>query len=373
MSLVEWIALNSVTGLGPVRIKHLLDRFGSPGEIFKLGAAKLGIGGLIPQECMVQLSDKTLFARAEEEAASVEKKGIMVLTLSDERYPPYLKEIFAPPPVLYVKGDVSVFSLHAVAVVGTRMPSLYGKNVTGTLVKELAGHGLAIVSGLARGVDTIAHTTCVEAGGRTVAVLGCGIDHDYANRNPGLNEKIVSKGAIVSEFPLGTQPVPFNFPRRNRIISGCAAGTLVIEGSEKSGALITAHYAVQQGRDVFAVPGPITSRLSMGPFSLIRQGAIPARSGHEIAAALSFIENPHCKLRVSSPMPDIQLEGLAGTEREVFDNLSSAPRRIDELAEATGTPVMQLFAVLLNLELKGLARQVSGQQYVRPEVLTVSH
>ncbi|MBN1130613.1 MAG: DNA-processing protein DprA [Chitinispirillaceae bacterium] len=370
MSLVEWIALNSVSGLGPVRIKHLLDHFGTPEEFFRRSAAEIRRCGLVPDECCGRLSDPALFASAEKQLAIAEKTGMVVLSLTDKRYPLYLREIFAPPPILYVKGDLSVFSLHAVAVVGTRTPSLYGKNVTATLAKELTGHGLAIVSGLASGIDTIAHQTSIDTGGRTVAVLGCGIDHDYANRNPLLNEKIIATGAIISEFEPGTQPLPFNFPRRNRIISGLAAGTLVVEGTEKSGAMITAHYAVQQGRDVFAVPGPITSSLSRGPFSLLRQGAIPARSGCEIAAALSLIAHPGFRQPVASPVVTVPLNLLNGMERDVFDHLSSTPRRIDELADAVGTPIMQLFSVLLNLELKGLVRQISGAQYVRPEHLS---
>jgi DNA processing protein len=371
MSLVDWIALNSINGLGPVRIKHLLDHYGSPEEVFKRSTAEIRRSGLVPEECCGKLSDPALFASAEQQLAAAEKMGMVLLVLTDKRYPPYLREIFAPPPLLYVKGDLTVFSLHAVAVVGTRTPSQYGKNVTATMVKDLTGQGLAIISGLASGVDTVAHQTCVNAGGRTVAVLGCGIDHPYANRNPALNAKIFATGAIISEFEPMTQPMPFNFPRRNRIISGLSAGTLVVEGTEKSGAMITAHYAVQQGRDVFAVPGPITSGLSMGPFSLLRQGAIPARSGREIAATLSFIEHPGIRQPVASPVVTMPISLLNGVEREVFDHLSSTmPRRIDELAEAVGAPVMQLFSVLLNLELKGLVRQISGQQYVRPEPLS---
>jgi DNA processing protein len=372
MPCIEWIALNAVNGLGPVRIKHLLEHYGLPEAIFKLSASELRRSGLVPDECIEELLGKSLFSYAENEAEETRKKGIRILTLSDKEYPPYLREIFAPPPVLYVKGDVRVFSLHAVAVVGTRSPTLYGKNVTPALVKELLQHGLAIISGLASGVDVIAHRAAVENSGRTVAVLGSGIDHPYSNRNPSLNEKIIHTGAIVSEFPLGTSPAPFNFPRRNRIISGLAAGTLVIEGNEKSGALITANYALQQGHDVFAVPGPITSVQSRGTFNLIKQGAIPARSGHEIASALSLIESPPFRSQAPSPTLPVLLDLLSEPEREIFNRLSATPQRIDELANAIGKPVMELFAVLLDLELKGLVRQLSGQQFVRPESLTTA-
>ncbi|MBN2036496.1 MAG: DNA-processing protein DprA [Chitinispirillaceae bacterium] len=370
MSLVEWIALNTINGLGPVRINRLLDHYISPEEVFKRPLSELLNSGLVPDSCCESFSGKAVFAAAEQQLDSAVRAGITILTLADKRYPPYLSEIFAPPPVLYIKGDCSVFSLHAMAVVGTRAPSVYGRKVTAAITRELVGSGLAIVSGMAYGVDTVAHQTCVDANGRTIGVLGCGIDHEYASRNPSLCERIVASGAIVSEFPLGTPPAPFNFPRRNRIISGLAAGTLVTEGSEKSGALITAHYALQQGRDVFAVPGPVTSGLSMGPFCLIRDGAIPARNGSEIACALSFIEHPQCRTE-SIPVPlSAPVNLLSGAERQLFETLSNAPMRIDELASALGQPIPQLFATLLNLELKGCARQVSGQQYVRSDLLT---
>ena len=368
MSDIEWIALNSVKGLGPVRIKHLVDHYGSAEEVFKHPAAELMRNGLLPEMCIASLSDKTLFTGAEKQRAWAEKEGVAVLTLASGNYPQYLKEIFAPPPVIFVRGDISVFSLHAVAMVGTRSPTVYGKNIATAITRELVEHGLAVVSGLALGIDTIAHQTCVEHGGRTVAVLGCGIDRIYPSSNAPLSKKICDcGGAVVSEFPMGTPPEAFNFPRRNRIISGLSAGVCIVEGGEKSGSLITAHYALQQGRDVFAVPGPVTSPLSTGTFNLIKDGAIPARNGHEIAEALSLIEHPRLKARTScGPVLSAPLSLLSETEQTVYNALSEAPRRVDELSALIGRPVMQLFDVLLNLELKGLARQMSGGLYKRP-------
>jgi DNA processing protein len=365
---LAWIALNSVKGLGPVRIKRLIDAFGSAEEVFKRSARELVSNGFIPEECAAPLADMALFDEAREQLAWVEKERAAVLTLASKEYPPYLKEIFAPPPVLFVKGDLSVFSRHGVAVVGTRTPTPYGKIVTGTLVAQLVERGLVIVSGLARGVDTIAHQTAIDRGGRTIGVLGCGLDRIYPAENGQLAEKIcASGGAIASEFPMGTPPESFNFPRRNRIISGLAAGILLVEGGEKSGGLITAHYAVQQGRDVFAVPGPITSPQSTGPFNLIREGATPARSGYEIADELALIENPLLKTADASAglVLSVPLSLLSEAERHVYDHLSGTPLRIDELAVSTGKPVMQLFDALLNLELKGCARQISGQLFIR--------
>jgi len=363
---LAWITLNSVKGLGPVKIKQLVNHFGSAEAVFKCSVDELRAGGVIPERLAGQILDKKNFDNAEEQLNMAADNGVAVLTPASKVFPPYLREIFAPPPVLFVKGDLSAFSRHAIGIVGTRHPTAYGAAVTRTLTRELCEKGLVIVSGLAQGIDTHAHTACLEAGGTTIAVLGTGIDRMYPKSNQELSEKIAQGGALVSEFPMGTPPEAFNFPRRNRIISGLSAGVLLIEGGERSGGLITAHYAVQQGRDVFAVPGPITSAMSMGPFKLIREGAIPARSGKEIAEALSLIENPLLKVNTADLPPlQVPLDLLSAPEKQVYDELTGTPLRIDELAEATGRTVMQLFDVLLNLELKGLARQQSGQSYVR--------
>ena len=365
---LEWIALNSVKGLGPIRIQRLVEHYGSAAEVFRKSAGELARSGLVPEACIPELSSKNLLVEAEKQRMSAEKAHAAVLTLASPEYPPYLKEIFGPPPVIFVRGDCSVFTLHAVAIVGTRKPTPYGQTVTPSITRELIERGLVIVSGLAMGIDTIAHRTCCEHNGRTIAVLGCGIDQIYPNTALPLAKKICDGGgAVVSEFPMGTRPEPFLFPRRNRIISGLSAGVVVIEGGEKSGSLITAHYALQQGRDVFAVPGPISSSMSSGPFNLIKQGAIPARSGREIAESLSLIEHPNLRAAASTGhVVSSPLDLLPETERAVYDALSDTPLRMDELSDACGRPVMELFDLLLNLELKGLARQMSGGRYVRP-------
>jgi DNA processing protein len=370
MSSIEWIALNSVKGLGPVRIKQLIDFYGSAEEVFRRPPDELRRDGIVPASCIAGLFGKELTAVAEAQAARAEKEGVQIFTLASERYPPYLREIFAPPPVLFVRGDVSAFTLPCIAVVGTRSPTVYGKTVTRSLTQELVGQGLVIASGLARGIDTIAHETCLERGGRTIAVLGCGIDIPYPAENAALARRIGETGILISEFPMGTRPEPFNFPRRNRIISGLAAGVLVVEGGEKSGGLITASYALAQGRDVFAVPGPITSPLSAGPFNLIREGAIPARSGREIADALALFGSHRPAGKPGGETPPaagegIQLSLLSESERNIYETLSETPRRMDELSALAGRPVMQLFDALLMLELKGLVRQLSGQLYIR--------
>jgi DNA processing protein len=307
---------------------------------------------------------------AEDQLKRAAALNVRVLTLEDPDYPMHLKEIYAPPPVLYVKGDCAVFTQNALAVVGTRRCTQYGKSVTVVLVKELVAKQIVIVSGLAHGIDTIAHQTCLDNKGQTVAVLGCGIDTCYPKDNQQLMQKIAASGAIVSEFPIGTMPENFNFPRRNRIISGCSAGVLVIEAPQKSGSLITANFALQQGREVFAVPGSIFSNGSEGPFNLIKDGAIPVRSVTDI------VENIRCitpaALSVSKAAPagrpavmKMPAEVLTLSERTVLDACSQDPARIDELAQKAGKAVSEMFDFLLSLELKGFIRQVSGQQYIR--------
>ncbi|HLV33312.1 MAG TPA: DNA-processing protein DprA [Chitinispirillaceae bacterium] len=356
---LSWIALNSIKGLGPVRIKLLLDKFGSPDNIFKESVQNLRL--LIPESCIIQINKSEIFTYAEKQLYLANKSGFNILTISDKNYPFYLKQIFAPPVILYTKGKISVFSNHAVSVVGTRNPTQYGKYVTKQICKDLLGQNLIIVSGLARGIDTIAHETCVQNNRATIAVLGSGIDKIYPQSNLGLAEKITEKGMILSEFPLGIPPEAFNFPRRNRIISGLSAGVVVVEAGKKSGSLITAHYALQQGREVFSVPGPITSPLSVGTFNLLRDGAIPARSGLEIAENLKFVSNTSnlstCCLRLPKDL-------LNDQEKLVLQQLSDMPNRIDEISEKTNILISDLFSILLNLELKGFIKQISGQQYI---------
>lgn len=364
---VAWIALNSVAGLGPVKICGLFEKFGSAESAFEqlpetLPATKKD-GAVV--------SKAALLKSAEDQYKRACDLGIRVLTLSDPDYPMHLKEIYAPPPVLFVRGDANVFKRHAIAVVGTRRNTQYGQNVTVTLVKGLVEKRLVVISGLAQGIDTIAHHACIDNNGITVAVLGCGIDMCYPRENKGLMERIVAAGgAVVSEFPIGTAPETFNFPRRNRIISGCSAGVLVIEAPERSGSLITANYALQQGRDVFAVPGSIFSASSGGTFKLIKDGAIPVRSAEDIADAIRFIVQPELSGKNHAApgtlgIMKMPLDLLSASERALWEHFSETPSRIDELSEKAGKSVSELFGILLSLELKGFIKQVSGQQYIK--------
>jgi DNA processing protein len=363
--LLAWIALNSINGLGPVRIKNLIERFGSAQAVFDQTPEKIHAERIIPQTCATQLFSTQLFKDAQDQLDRSKSMGVEIMTLSDSDYPFYLKEIYAPPPILYIKGLRAVFKEHAVGIVGTRNPTSYGKSATSLITKELVEHRLVIVSGLARGIDTVAHETCLQRDGFTIAVLGNGIDCIYPKSNEKLSEQICGHGCLVSEFPLGTPPEAFNFPRRNRIISGLGAGVVVVEAGIRSGSLITAHYALQQGREIFAVPGPINSPVSIGTFNLIRDGATPARSGKEIAESLRIISYPQLLRPNNIYNVKLPLEVLSDDESKVYCFILDEPVSIDCLSEKSEFAIGTLLSILLNLELKGLINQISGQQFVR--------
>jgi len=358
-----WISLNSITGLGPVRIQRLIEFCGSPKSALETAPQLLAGKKLIPSSCISEWKTDELLNNAHKQLDFCKDNEITVLIRTDESYPPYLKEIFAPPPVLYVKGDIAVLGNHALGIVGTRNPSSYGVNSTRFLTAKLC-EKVVITSGLARGIDTAAHECCLDKGGKTVAVLGCGIDRVYPSENKGLAKRICQNGALVSEFPPGTPPETYNFPRRNRIISGMSCGVLVVEAGQKSGALITANYALQQNRTVFALPGPINSPMSAGTFRLIKDGAVPVSRPDDIFEHISSVSS----VSLFAPLPqntDTPQLGLDEEEKEVWETLSDEPVRIDIIAQQCGKQIPQLLGIMLNLELKGAAAQISGQQFRR--------
>jgi DNA processing protein len=361
---VAWLALNSVKGLGPVRVNELVKHYGSPLAIFeKNGHSILKQWAAFHSSAADVEHPGILKEKAVQQLEKAKELGIVILTPSDERYPPLLREIDAPPPVLFVKGNLDCFGRHCVGVVGTRRPTPYGRNAAAAIVKQLVERGLVIVSGLAHGIDTVSHQTCLDNGGTTIAVLGCGLDRVYPADNRQLAADILVRGAVVSEFDLGTRPEPYNFPRRNRIISGLSAGVLVVEAPKKSGSLITANFALSQGREVFAVPGPIFSDLSDGTFNLLKSGAVPVKSGDDIIENIQTLKlSPAGTNAIRHTMP---VELLSDAEKKLYECISAVPSRLDTLAEKSRTAVSGLFDTLLNLELKGLIRQVAGQQFVR--------
>lgn len=352
-----WVGLSLVPGIGPARFRRLVESLGSPEAAWKARPALLAEAGLDRRtiESLVAARPRIDLAR---EMEKLQRLGIRLLTLDDPDYPPPLRNIADPPPVLYLKGDLLATDELAVAIVGTRVPTVYGKQVAESFARGLADQGVTVVSGLARGIDSCAHRAALEAGGRTVAVLGSGLDIIYPGENRRLASEIAERGALVSEFPLGTKPDGVNFPRRNRIISGLSLASVVVEAKETSGALITAEFALEQGRDVFAVPGNIFSPTSHGPNRLISEGAKPACSVQDILEEL-HLETAAEQRDVRKAVPETE------TEAEILCCLSHEPLHIDEIRRSVCLPMSVVSSALTMLELKGLARQTGGMNYVR--------
>lgn len=354
--LQYWVGFSRVPGIGPARLRALMDHFGDIRQAWGASAATLRAIGFDRRtiETFLALRGKLDLAA---ELARVSRLGATVLTWDSPDYPPLLKNISDPPPVLYVQGELLPRDEWALAVVGTRRASVYGREATRALVSGLAAGGVTIVSGLAHGIDTYAHRAALDAGGRTIAVLGSGVDIIYPAQNRKLAELIASSGAIVSEYPLGAQPEGGNFPRRNRIISGLSLGVLVVEGSKRSGAMITADYAAEQGREIFAVPGNILSPNSAGPNQLIQQGAKLVTTIGDILEELNLTMVVE-KAEAREIIPDNEAEAV------LLKHLSAEPVHVDELGRVTGLPISEVTSTLTLMELKGKIRQVGGMNYV---------
>jgi DNA processing protein len=351
-----WLGFNLVRGIGAVRLRSLVDHFGSAqsawhGKPDELRAAGLGPKTIARLVALRHDVDLDVLWR------QVESQGIGVLTSDDAAYPARLREIEQPPPVLFVRGEWLPEDQIAVAIVGTRRVTAYGRQVTEQLSARLASAGITIVSGLARGVDQIAHSSALGSGGRSVAVLGSGVDRIYPPENRALAEKIMASGALLSDYPIGTAPESGNFPPRNRIISGLAVATIVVEAGETSGALITAEFAAEQGRDVFAVPGSILAPQSKGTNRLIQNGALPLLEAEDVLQVL-HLEHAQQYRNARAVLPADEIE------REVLSRLGSEPLHVDEIRGQTGLPMEKISAALVMMELKGMVRQVGGMQYV---------
>lgn len=365
-----WIALNSITGVGKVFFKRLILRFGSPGEVFKAPAIEImRIDGARPAT-VKSIKEFSGWQAVDEELGKAEKAGAEIITFEDERYPANLREIHDPPPYLYVRGRLVPEDKVAVAVVGSRAATPYGRQVTKKIAGELASKGITVVSGGARGIDTEAHKGALGAGGRTIAVLGCGIDVNYPAENAGLFAEIAEKGAVVTEYPMGTPPEPGNFPARNRIISGLSLGVAVIEAADDSGSLITANCALDQGREVYAVPGSVASPTSKGTNSLIKKGAKLVEGAEDIMVDL-FPALRDCLREMKQEAADGGAEEngphfqLDTDEKALFDCISVDPVHIDALAARSGVSVSRALSLLLNMELKGAVKQIAGMRFIR--------
>jgi DNA processing protein len=351
-----WVGFNLVKGIGAVRLKQLLDFFSSLAIAWNSPVDSLLAAGL-PQKVIENFIKIRSQVDLERLMSSIEQKGIKILTWNDPDYPRRLKEINQAPPVLFVRGSINVEDDWAVAVVGTRRVTAYGRQVTAEIARYLVQNGVTVVSGLARGVDAIAHQSALQAGGRTIAVLGSGVDVVYPPEHLKLATEIIRQGAMISDYPVGTSPDGINFPPRNRIISGLSLATIVVEAGEKSGALITAEFAVDQGREVFAVPGSILTPQSEGTNHLIEQGARPLLKMSEVMDALKLEQIPEKQAtRKLNPVSD--------AEKKLLECLSQEPVHIDEVCNLSGLPISEVSATLTMLELKGMVSQVGGMNYV---------
>ena len=365
----DWLTLAALPGLGCALTHRLTAAFGSPQAVLAAGRTVAEVEGIGPRLAAV-FADQSLLARTRSWAAQEQERaarsGVFLLSCDDPRYSFLLRTIHDPPVLLWCRGDVACLNQPAAALVGSRSASSYGRKVSFMLAKQLAQTGLTVVSGLAEGIDGHAHAGALTASGKTVAVLGCGIDIIYPRFHKKLYEQVAAAGLIVSEYPLGTPPEGFRFPARNRIISGLSLGTVVVEAAARSGALITARMALEQNREVFAVPGRIDSPQSQGPHRLLQQGAHLVHSFDDILAEL-----PAASLRAVVPDKKNALpEGLSAEEQKLLLLLpQSASIDIEELMEKSGLPAGQLHGLLLDLELKGLLRQLPGQQYERTQLV----
>lgn len=371
---LEWLALALTPGLGPTRVRKLVERFGSPEAVFRASLTELESAEIQAVSAQSIATGKSA-ELALEELARASDGGVTVLSTEDALYPPRLKEIYDPPSILYVRGNPEVLTKPGIAVVGTRHPTPYGSGMAERLACDLATQGLVIISGMARGVDTASHRGAIAGKGKTVAVFGTGVDVIYPKENSRLSEQILALGgALVSEFPLGTFAAPQNFPIRNRILSGMSLGVLVVEAAEYSGTRITARLALEQNRDVFAVPGNVTNKNSWGPNTLLKQGAKLVATWEDVwedlptDVRLALTPATPLESQAASSASLFADDGLPPHERRLLSLLKAdEATHIDELVEKLETEMSssEIFAALFELELNGKVRQMPGKNFVR--------
>ncbi len=358
--LIQILNLLNVPKLGPQRVRNIMAHFENGDAVFNASKKDLcqqpGID-IVIAESIMNYKD---FGFGEAEAEKAENSNVSIVSIWDDEYPVMLKKIYDPPAVLYTKGQPLINEEDAVAIVGTRKFTPYGKSMAKSITKDLNSAGITIVSGMARGIDTIAHKETLNNGSRTIAVLGSGIDVIYPAENRKLFNEICEKGTVISEFRFGTKPDAGNFPQRNRIISGLSHATIVIEAGHRSGAILTAFNAVDQNRDVFAVPGRVTDPQSKGAIRLIRHGAFPVERGKQV---IDIIQPRLFKPR--KPMQEkINLQ-LTDAERSLLVFLNHQPQYIDAIVSESGIHLTKTLTLLLGMELKGAVIQLSGKQFVR--------
>lgn len=354
--LAYWVGFNKVVGIGPARLRALLDALGDVRTAWQAGSRQLEAAGLDRRSLAnLQVARESLNLQAELER--LHRFNVSVLTWESRDYPINLRNIVDAPPVIYVKGELLPEDDWAVAIVGTRRASAYGKEAARRLAADLAHRGLTVVSGLASGIDAAAHQAALDAGGRTLAVLGSGVDVIYPAENRRLAQAITQQGALISEYALGTPPERSNFPPRNRVISGLSLGIVVVEAGQRSGALITADFALEQGRDVLAVPGSIFQKSCEGSNRLIQNGAKPVLSAVDVLEELELAQvEQQAQMRATVP--------ITPTEETLLTLLMAGPCHVDELGRTAGLPAAEVASTLALLELKGLARHLGSMTYV---------
>lgn len=362
MSKIDsWIALSMATEIGHATFRKLLSIYGSPEAVFEAPLAELsGIDGVGERKAK-NIKDFSKWDDVRRQLAMLNQMGINVVTSNSPEYPQMLRQIENAPAVLYVKGTIMDGDRFAVAIVGSRKPTNYGRLIAERFASELSEAGFTIVSGMARGIDTISHISSIKSGGRTIAVLGSGMDIPYPPENRGLMQRIATSGYVVTEFPLGTRPVKENFPIRNRLISGLSLGVLVVEATGDSGSLITANYALEQNREVFAVPGNINSINSAGTNELIKKGAKLIQRSDDIIEELAPMLKGFVRTKITGRGE--QGPEMTAEERMLCDILSGEPKHIDIISRELSMPPSKALALLLELELKGVVRQAEGKRF----------
>lgn len=353
----RFIDLLSIPRLTEARLKNLLERFGSPDAIFEADLHELMEVEGIQEPLARAIQGYRPDAGSRRRIELARELGVKVISYKDPDYPERLRKLPQMPPVLFIRGEIDRSDELALAIIGTRRATSYGRIIAERFAQELAEQGITVVSGLARGIDTCAHRGALKGKGRTIAVLGCGIDRYYPPENRPLQDEIAQHGAVISEFPISTQPLAQNFPKRNRIISGLALGVLAIEARDSSGVFNTVGWALDQGREVYAVPGAILSQASSGTNRLIKDGAKPVTGVADILSDL--------KLGSTARGPTVT---LAPEDARIAGLLTARPLHVDELSEALGMPIAQLLPQLLDLELKGVVRQLPGKLYTLGEL-----
>ena len=378
---VHWLALRVAPGLGTRKAGQLIEVFKTPQAVFRASRSELEAVGLAASVAQ-SIASGCAFEEAVDQQHKLAEAGATLVPITDPRYPPRLRDIYDPPPMLFARGRVELMASLMLAIVGTRRPTAYGTTAAERLARDLAAAGLTVVSGMARGIDTSAHKAVLEACGDTIAVFGCGVDQVYPVENRKLAQEIANKGLLISEFPMAAPAYPQNFPVRNRIISGMSAGVLVVEGGEYSGSAITAKLAAEQNREIFAVPGNITSKVSWGPNLLIKQGAKLVQEWNDVVVELKpedrrrLVEQCRKSLKISENVKDatschaqtsLAFGPMNGVARAVLGALKpDSPVALDHLVETIeGCSSSEIIAILFELELAGLVRQLPGKSFIK--------